>query len=1098
MTEPESIFAAALGKEGSELREFLKQACGSNLELRREVESLIQADRAAGSFLETPAVERPEKSFEQIVVSGTDSSLESRQWTDLPAIGNYEIHGRLGQGGMGTVYLARHAKLNKDVALKVLRVGPHANHAKALARFDQELQAIGRLDHPNIVRALDAGELDGTVYLSMELLKGVDLDYAAGKIAEGGALTIADACEIACQAASGLHYAHEQGLVHRDVKPSNLMLTDDPLRQVCVKVLDLGLAAMPKDHADERITAEGVAMGTVLYMAPEQATDTKSVDHRADIYALGASLYRLIVGRPPFRTSGEDSPASVLLALATKTAPSLGDAKPDAPEALVQLVAQMLERDPARRPQNLYEVIRVLQPLGKKHELPKLLSVGLAAKLKEQTAEINLGELRETRNTPSIDLESQVLDGMEVLRRRVQKFWVDGVLARTEESQEMLSLQKEIRTDAVINPWEGVTEIPLNSTDAQWSIEEVFSDSEQSLLILGQPGAGKSTTLLQLTRTLIRQNKASKRFVPVVLHLSTWTDPNQALEEWIAQEISVKYQIPRWIGNSFVTENRLLLLLDGLDEVSLDLQADCVKTINRFLENFTPAGIVVSCRAEDYQAIGLRLKLHGAVLLQPFSVQQIQTSLSDGSSHSLALLDSLQKHESLMDLAKSPLMLSVIKLGFSDSTGDNVEHLKTPEHTEAYVFETFIDRMFRSKGKTEQGYSKQVTLDRLGWLAKQMETRNQSVLLIEQLQPSWLETRGQQMLYALILSIGLGLGCAIVTAFWWHYALLIMAFGATTSHYQLLWLFFQLPVWLMMISAIDFRFFKSLDSNSGQRSRSALHVVYKTLLYWSLWMLWPLVGWLTGIWGIGWLVSEILIGLSIGSMVAFIGRRRRLMADIGTVEALGVSARKSFVGWLWGLLVGYCVYLVYLWLWAHLLLDRPPEWFPYYWQSMEEIYHSITWPLVGGSCGMVVGGLVPKVLDRSMTPNQGMQMSLRNAIIAGVFSLVVIWVTTSLILHYGVTIKILDFEIHPVLLGASFSVWSSFFITLIFGGWDLLKHLLTRHLLVRGGQLPADFKGFLSYVTHLSFLKRAGGAYLFNHKLLLKHFANRQDQSIRG
>src|SRR5262245_43861309 len=187
-----------------------------------------------------------------------------------PQLGPYTILGPLGAGGMGAVYKALHTRLKRVVALKVLPEG-RMNDPGAVARFQQEMEAIGRLDHPNIIRATDAGEAAGRHFLVMELADGLDLGQVVVRV---GPASIADACELVRQAARGLQSAHERGLVHRDVKPSNLLLTVGGV----VKVLDLGLARLARHghghgHADERLTASGDAMGTADFMAPEQGID---------------------------------------------------------------------------------------------------------------------------------------------------------------------------------------------------------------------------------------------------------------------------------------------------------------------------------------------------------------------------------------------------------------------------------------------------------------------------------------------------------------------------------------------------------------------------------------------------------------------------------------------------------------------------------------------------------------------------------------------------------------------------------------------------------------------------------------------------------
>jgi serine/threonine protein kinase len=182
-----------------------------------------------------------------------------------------------------------------------------------VARFEREMKAIGRLEHPHVIRAHDAGEADGVHFLVMEYLDGADLSRVMDHV---GPLSVADACELVRQAALGLEYAHQQGLVHRDVKPSNLMLTTAGQ----VKVLGLGLARLSDRDvpAGAELTSTGQLMGTFDYMAPEQGSDTHKVDIRADVYSLGATLYKLLCGEAPFGGELFNTPMKKMLALATK------------------------------------------------------------------------------------------------------------------------------------------------------------------------------------------------------------------------------------------------------------------------------------------------------------------------------------------------------------------------------------------------------------------------------------------------------------------------------------------------------------------------------------------------------------------------------------------------------------------------------------------------------------------------------------------------------------------------------------------------------------------------------------------------------------
>jgi CheY-like chemotaxis protein/tRNA A-37 threonylcarbamoyl transferase component Bud32 len=265
-------------------------------------------------------------------------------------IGNYEVLDRLGAGGMGTVFKARHRRMKRIVALKVLSRSL-AKDDTFVRRFQREVETIARLAHPNIVMAHDADEDDAGPFLVMEYVSGQDL---ASLVQQGGPLAVRAAVRGIVQAARGLEYAHGQGIIHRDVKPANLLCDAAGI----VKVTDLGLARLNNPGALEGITQAGGVMGTVDYMSPEQAVDSTRIDHRADVYSLGASLYFVLTGKPVYQ--GQTMMAT-LLQHRDAPIPSLVAARPDVPAALDTAYRRMLAKAPADRFQTMTEVVRALE-----------------------------------------------------------------------------------------------------------------------------------------------------------------------------------------------------------------------------------------------------------------------------------------------------------------------------------------------------------------------------------------------------------------------------------------------------------------------------------------------------------------------------------------------------------------------------------------------------------------------------------------------------------------------------------------------------------------------------------------------------------------
>jgi hypothetical protein len=298
---------------------------------------------------------------------------------DLAGHTRYRITRLLGQGGMGAVYLAEHTIMGRPVALKVIHPRYTASPT-AVERFRREVRAAGKLSHPNIVAAYDADHAGATHFLVMEYVEGQTL---AAYVHETGPLPFEEACGYVLQAAQALKYAHEKGMVHRDIKPDNLMRT--PSGEV--RVLDFGLARIAESAdmpiasagvSDPALTAAGSVMGTPDYMAPEQARDSSAADVRADIYALGATLFHLLTGTVPFPGG---SAADKLRRHELEPAPPLSAVREGVPPGLERVVARMLAKRPEDRPQTPAEVIRRLRPFSRPSRFWQRVGVSVAAGL---------------------------------------------------------------------------------------------------------------------------------------------------------------------------------------------------------------------------------------------------------------------------------------------------------------------------------------------------------------------------------------------------------------------------------------------------------------------------------------------------------------------------------------------------------------------------------------------------------------------------------------------------------------------------------------------------------------------------------------------
>jgi eukaryotic-like serine/threonine-protein kinase len=273
--------------------------------------------------------------------------------------GKYRVERKLGEGGHGVVVAAEHIALGERVAIKLLRPEV-AQDSETVTRFLREARASVRIKGEHVTRVLDVGSLEsGTPYMVMEYLEGADLSNV---VEAKGWLPVSLAVDYILQACEALAEAHALGIVHRDVKPSNLFLTTRADGAPCIKVLDFGISkAMPSADGAADLTQTQSVLGSPQYMAPEQMRSSKRVDARTDIWAIGTTLHELLTGRPPFEAQSMPELFAMIL---QDEPPRLSERRPEIPEALETIVARCLEKDPAKRFPDVHQLARALAPLG--------------------------------------------------------------------------------------------------------------------------------------------------------------------------------------------------------------------------------------------------------------------------------------------------------------------------------------------------------------------------------------------------------------------------------------------------------------------------------------------------------------------------------------------------------------------------------------------------------------------------------------------------------------------------------------------------------------------------------------------------------------
>ncbi len=366
-------------------------------------------------------------------------------------------------------------------------------------------------------------------------------------------------------------------------------------------------------------------------------------------------------------------------------------------------------------------------------------------------------------------ISRQEYEWRKVLLGKVKQFWIDGVLAKSLHTQVLIELGLEGRSEYIQNPLEEVEEFPSDPRQvfpAGTSVTDIFEGigAGRTLLILGEPGAGKTVTLLKLAESLIdRATNDLSQPLPVVVNLSSWARQRKSIEDWLAQELYETYQVPKSLGKAWIDEEQLILLLDGLDEVKDQHRNACVAALNQFIQEHGRTEMVVCSRIRDYEALSERLRLRSAIYVQPLTPKQIDQYLEQAGEQLVSLKTLLSHNSEIKMLASSPLILSIMSLAYQGCTLDTFPKLSTADTFRLRLFDAYIERMLTRRGTTQQ-YSQKPTKHWLIWMARRMAQNSQTLFFIEQMQPRWLQTKKQKNRYRLESALVGGLFFGLI---WW-------------------------------------------------------------------------------------------------------------------------------------------------------------------------------------------------------------------------------------------------------------------------------------------------------------------------------------------
>jgi eukaryotic-like serine/threonine-protein kinase len=679
----------------------------------------------------------------------------------------------------------------------------------------------------------------------------------------------------------------------------------------------------------------------------------------------------------------------------------------------------------------------------------------------------------------------QVRIGLSGLLQRVRQVWIDQVLDELVPDGVLLDFQA-LREGTIPSAPSLLSVSP--EADSGASLNTLFEESGRALLILGEPGSGKTVSLLELARKLVeRAERDPAQPVPAVFKLASWSH-GLAFGEWLTLQLSEFYKVPRRQARRWIEERRILPLLDGLDEVDPSSQNACVKAINTFIATGTP-GIALTCRMQAYGALATPLDVNAAYRLGSLAPGQVLDYVERSGPELEVLSRAIREDNVLLDMARTPLMLRLIADAYRGLTDADVirDDLETVAARREHVLDAYTQSAFI---RADERFGAKVPFDEddvmagLAFVARGLHRHSESILLVERLQPSWLIGRQCKLIYLATTRVTGGVMIGLVFGVLLEIMLTFVGGGITPYLAEALnRIGFGVLVGVgggVLVAAIDLVRFRRGGGDLRSSKPGLLALVYFSLFTLFGLVLMSVVGgtdWLYGIAaGVAWgMVFWLYFGLP--------SHHRRLRSDIQMPEALRFSRASARRNAWRGALAGGTAGAV---LEATLGLS----------EAMDLTTRVVSIALAGVALAMpaaviggVAGGLQRSFVTARSCPNEGFKLALRNMALAGgtiaiastLISIPLLWLAIG-----GIRGAALGLVAGPF-VGALAALWV--------GGMDVLRHMVARLLLARSLPAARSLVPFLNYASELGFLQRAGGGYLFVHNIFLDHFASIRQRS---